>query len=462
MCSTASNCTSATTTGRPSSRSTSRTTTSALPPGAGRLRQLRRPALGVRHATIRCRRWACSTRWRARVRPTYRAGTSAAALPRRQRADARRDLADALPEHHGRVVSARAGGVDAVSARAAEDAEHGRVLLSRGDRRVRARVRRRATGRLHGNLRRGRRDRAAHGRRPPGADGSAATTTPARTRARWKTACSTSTSGTGARWPGHDRVRHADRRRRTAHAARSRRSGGRARLRLRPGRRRRPASAPMPPAICPGALYAHLDHDLSGAKTGRNGRHPLPDRGTLAAQRRRAGASQPGVQVVVLRRAGRPMRRARGGCCAGWATTRSRCSTAASPRGWPPAASSTRASAPPPRAARRRTRCCRRRCRPSTSTRCSPARADADRRRARRRALPRRDRNARPGRRPHPRRDATASSRTTSAADGRFKPAAELRARIRRARRRAERRSCTSADRASPPATTCWRWSTRA
>ncbi|PHV13476.1 sulfurtransferase [Chitinimonas sp. BJB300] len=27
----------------------------------------------------------------------------------------------------------------------------------------------------------------------------------------------------------------------------------------------------------PGAVFAHLDHDLSGPKTGRNGRHPLPD-----------------------------------------------------------------------------------------------------------------------------------------------------------------------------------------
>ena len=26
----------------------------------------------------------------------------------------------------------------------------------------------------------------------------------------------------------------------------------------------------------PGAVYAHLDRDLSGAPTGRNGRHPLP------------------------------------------------------------------------------------------------------------------------------------------------------------------------------------------
>src|ERR1051325_8584981 len=27
----------------------------------------------------------------------------------------------------------------------------------------------------------------------------------------------------------------------------------------------------------PGAVYAHLDRDLSGPKTGANGRHPLPD-----------------------------------------------------------------------------------------------------------------------------------------------------------------------------------------
>ena len=31
----------------------------------------------------------------------------------------------------------------------------------------------------------------------------------------------------------------------------------------------------------PGAHYLHLDRDLSGTKTGRNGRHPLPERGTF-------------------------------------------------------------------------------------------------------------------------------------------------------------------------------------
>ena len=35
-------------------------------------------------------------------------------------------------------------------------------------------------------------------------------------------------------------------------------------------------------AHIPGAIYAHLDRDLSGAKTGRNGRHPLPPAAQLA------------------------------------------------------------------------------------------------------------------------------------------------------------------------------------
>lgn len=32
----------------------------------------------------------------------------------------------------------------------------------------------------------------------------------------------------------------------------------------------------------PGAVFAHIDEDLSGAKTGTNGRHPLPERESLA------------------------------------------------------------------------------------------------------------------------------------------------------------------------------------
>jgi thiosulfate/3-mercaptopyruvate sulfurtransferase len=47
----------------------------------------------------------------------------------------------------------------------------------------------------------------------------------------------------------------------------------------------------------PGAVYAHLDRDLSGRKTGTNGRHPLPDIGALASTLGRLGVGN-GVQVV--------------------------------------------------------------------------------------------------------------------------------------------------------------------
>ena len=47
----------------------------------------------------------------------------------------------------------------------------------------------------------------------------------------------------------------------------------------------------------PGAVYAHLDRDLSGLKTGRNGRHPLPDMETLQHKLGQWGIG-PGTQVV--------------------------------------------------------------------------------------------------------------------------------------------------------------------
>ena len=47
----------------------------------------------------------------------------------------------------------------------------------------------------------------------------------------------------------------------------------------------------------PGAVYAHIDRDLSGPTTGRNGRHPLPDAAAFAATVGRWGV-RPGVQVV--------------------------------------------------------------------------------------------------------------------------------------------------------------------
>lgn len=42
----------------------------------------------------------------------------------------------------------------------------------------------------------------------------------------------------------------------------------------------------------PGAHYLHLDRDLSGAKTGHNGRHPLPARGALVAMLQGLGLNE--------------------------------------------------------------------------------------------------------------------------------------------------------------------------
>ncbi len=48
----------------------------------------------------------------------------------------------------------------------------------------------------------------------------------------------------------------------------------------------------------PGAVYAHLDRDLSGAKTGANGRHPLPPLDALRATLGRLGIDDR-TQVIV-------------------------------------------------------------------------------------------------------------------------------------------------------------------
>ena len=51
-------------------------------------------------------------------------------------------------------------------------------------------------------------------------------------------------------------------------------------------------------AHLPGARYAHLDRDLAGPKTGRNGRHPLPLRGDWAETLGRLGIA-PDKHVVL-------------------------------------------------------------------------------------------------------------------------------------------------------------------
>jgi len=58
-------------------------------------------------------------------------------------------------------------------------------------------------------------------------------------------------------------------------------------------------------AHLPGAHYVHLDRDLSGPKTGSNGRHPLPEQ-QLLAQRIGAWGIAPGVQVVCYDAQGMP------------------------------------------------------------------------------------------------------------------------------------------------------------
>ncbi len=56
-------------------------------------------------------------------------------------------------------------------------------------------------------------------------------------------------------------------------------------------------------AHIPGARHVHLDRDLSAAKTGRNGRHPLPTRETFAQTVGNWGIDE-GTQVVAYDRQG--------------------------------------------------------------------------------------------------------------------------------------------------------------
>ncbi len=55
----------------------------------------------------------------------------------------------------------------------------------------------------------------------------------------------------------------------------------------------------------PNSVYLHLDTDLAGAKTGRNGRHPLPERAEFARTLGRAGVT-PRSLVVTLDAQGGP------------------------------------------------------------------------------------------------------------------------------------------------------------
>ena len=71
----------------------------------------------------------------------------------------------------------------------------------------------------------------------------------------------------------------------------------------------------------PGAIYAHLDRDLAGAKTGRNGRHPLPARADWAMTLARLGVTP--ARAVVLYDAQGGMYAARAWWMSLWAGHRS-------------------------------------------------------------------------------------------------------------------------------------------
>ena len=127
-----------------------------VPPGPGQLCQLRRPALGIRQGLQRANGGRAPRPAAGRFARLQEMAGAGAAIPWRRSAAIWRHLADAISEHHGRMVSARADRLDPVARRSAKDAQRGGVLLPRGNRAVRARLRRSGTGCLHGNLRRGR------------------------------------------------------------------------------------------------------------------------------------------------------------------------------------------------------------------------------------------------------------------------------------------------------------------
>jgi hypothetical protein len=82
----------------------------------------------------------------------------------------------------------------------------------------------------------------------------------------------------------------------------------------------------------PGAVYAHLGHDLAGPRTGTNGRHPLPDPHTFAQTLGRLGVAS-GVQVVTYDQ-DQGMYASRLWWMLRWlGTMRPPCSTAGSPNG---------------------------------------------------------------------------------------------------------------------------------
>ncbi len=113
-----------------------------LPSWPWQLCHLRRLALGIRPGFQRANGGRQSRLVQGRFADVQKVAGASAQIPRRRRAALWRDLADVISEHHGRVVSACAGGVDRMAERPAENHQRRRVLLSRRDRAVRARIHR--------------------------------------------------------------------------------------------------------------------------------------------------------------------------------------------------------------------------------------------------------------------------------------------------------------------------------
>ena len=201
-CSTTSTCTSATTTGRRSSRSTSRTITSARSIRASASSSPATTSSGNSPTGRTCSSSASTTAWRSRARRptsagTRRCSTSTAASTPPHGAIWLTYYPNVMVEWYPHVLV-----VSTLIPRGRPHDQRRRVLLSRGDRAVRARVRRRPS------RRRTRRPRARTTRSPSGWTPAAARSSrraaarSGRTSRRWKTACSTSTSSTAA--DGHD------------------------------------------------------------------------------------------------------------------------------------------------------------------------------------------------------------------------------------------------------------------
>ena len=292
------------------------------------------------------------------------------------------------------------------------------------------------------------------------------------TSRRWKTACSTSTSSCGASWPGpeHGGVAAAtgsmkyttldlDRRSRAA----SRRSGVRHRRLSARSRRRRRGRARVP-------QRAHSRRAVRASRPRPVRREDRQQRPPSAARCRSArddarprSASTPRSRSSPTIRTPACGPRACGGCCAGSATTPSRCSTAARQVARRRTAGDDRerrrrrprrSSRTPPtadRLGRRDPAPSRTTARCSSSTRARPSATAA--------------RSSRSIRSPGTSRArATARTPRISRRGGTFKSAARpaLPSSRRCSAENRRRPSCINAGRASPRATTCWRWRSRA